>query len=82
MRVELIYTPGCNSYQNTRKLLEAVIAEERLPLTVEVVEAHVSERKIPGIFIDGHEVSAAIEQIREVLATKWKDLTHMRLPSM
>jgi hypothetical protein len=39
MRIELFYTPGCNSYKKALDILQTVIAEERLPLHVEVISA-------------------------------------------
>jgi hypothetical protein len=36
MHVELIYSPGCNSVESTLQVLETIIAEERLPIPVEV----------------------------------------------
>ena len=38
MRVELIYKPGCSFYRKTLENLETVIAEERLPIPVEIVQ--------------------------------------------
>ena len=38
MRVEVHYAPGCNSYNKAKETLETVIAEEGLPLPVELVE--------------------------------------------
>jgi|SRR5215467_2552609 len=59
MRVELIYTPGCSSYKKALNTLETAIAEERLPIPVEVVESsradslHVASHTIR---IDGHDL--------------------------
>ncbi len=38
MRVELIYTPGCKVSRKTLDNLQTVIAEEQLPIPVEVIE--------------------------------------------
>jgi len=38
MRVELIYTPGCKISRKTLDNLQMVIAEEQLPIPVEVIE--------------------------------------------
>ena len=53
MRVELIYSPGCVSYKKALSTLETVIAEERLPLHVEMVEAPKNIENSPRICIDG-----------------------------
>lgn len=55
MRVELIYTPGCNSYKRTLELLETVIAEERLPIPVELVEAGSLKSSVVSLRINGQE---------------------------
>ncbi len=39
MRIELLYTPGCSSYKKALDVLETVIAEERLPIPVELVDS-------------------------------------------
>jgi len=78
MRVELIYAPGCNSYQKILKRLEMVIAEERLPLPVELVE----EQKLqdePIIRIDGEAVGVpkvltCADAMRDALANKWREM--------
>ena len=56
MRVELIYTPGCGSYKKALSTLEMVIAEERLPIPVEMVEASRSHLGNSTIRIDGHDI--------------------------
>ena len=38
MRIELIYSPGCQSAKETLSFLERVIAEEQLPIPIELVE--------------------------------------------
>lgn len=80
MRVELIYTPGCNTYKNVRNTLEMVIAEERLPIPVELVEAGEFEAppyiRIDGLLQDSPKAHAhSHENIRAMLCRKWKELT-------
>jgi len=54
MRVELIYSPGCNTYKKALDVLETVIAEERLPIAIEITE---SDQKVkPIIRINGTEL--------------------------
>ena len=76
MRVELIYTPGCRSYLRALHTLELVIAEERLPLPIELVEE--GESKTPGLRIDGVDVPRAlqcIDTLRDTISQKWHDIT-------
>lgn len=54
MRVELIYSPGCNTYKKALDVLETVIAEERLPIAIEMQE--VSGGVKPRIRINGTEL--------------------------
>jgi hypothetical protein len=56
MRVELIYTPGCNSYRKALNTLQTVIAEEQLPIPVEMIESTCSKVVSPTIKIDGHDI--------------------------
>lgn len=78
MRVELIYAPGCSSYQKILRRLEMVIAEERLPLPVELVE----EQKLqdePILRINGEAVGApsiltCADTMRDALSNKWKEM--------
>ncbi len=58
MRIELIYAPGCSTYRRTLSVLETVIAEERLPIPVELQETE-SHKSDPFIKIDG--ISHALE---------------------
>lgn len=44
MHVELIYSPGCSSVESTLQELETIIAEERLPIPVEVRQDRRKER--------------------------------------
>lgn len=74
MRVELVYMPGCPSYRKTLELLEHVIAEERLPIPVELSESHVSGE--PMVRVDGEAVASnAIEDLRQALSARWHSLT-------
>lgn len=80
MRVELIYAPGCNSYRNARNTLETVIADEGLPIPVELVEEEGQVGGAPTIRIDGHVVHSSpkshhVDALRELLCRKWKELT-------
>ena len=77
MRVELIYAPGCSSYKLVRETLESVIAEERLPIPVEMVEEG-AETDLPKIRIDGQVVDymvATFDHLRDILCGRWKELT-------
>ncbi|MCC7530338.1 MAG: hypothetical protein IT342_17570 [Candidatus Melainabacteria bacterium] len=80
MRVELIYRPGCNSYSSVRNTLEMVIAEERLPIPVELVEA--GNQASPRIRINGNEESGithTLEGLTDLLSKKWKEITECPL---
>jgi hypothetical protein len=78
MRVELIYAPGCSSYQKVLKRLEMVIAEERLPVPIELVE----EQRLqddPMIRIDGEAVGvpkvlSCAEAMRDAISTAWTEM--------
>jgi len=81
MRVELIYAPGSSSYKSVRDTLETVIAEERLPIPVEMVEDGI-DCEPPKIRIDGQVVDyvvATFDQLREILCGRWKELTDTSL---
>lgn len=54
MRVELIYSPGCNSYKKALDVLETVIAEERLPIAIEKQECDLTHT--PVIRVNGTEL--------------------------
>ncbi len=75
MRVELIYAPGCNSYKSILRRLEMVIAEERLPVPVELIE----ERKLyedPILRINGEAVGVpTCERMRDALSNTWREMT-------
>ena len=81
MRVELVYTPGCTSYRKALSILETVIAEERLPIPVELTEA--SESQAPRIILDGETMTesahSCIEEMRSQISAKWQDLTSKML---
>lgn len=83
MRVELIYAPGCNSYTRVRNTLETVIAEERLPIPVELVERNEETSVSPMIRINDEEhdtgIHHTIEHMRDLLCRKWKELTECAL---
>ncbi len=77
MRVELVYTPGCTSFRKALDHLETVIAEERLPLPIELTES--SEKQVPRIKLDGETLAESahncVEELRQQISTKWQDLT-------
>jgi hypothetical protein len=82
MRVELIYHPGNDVYKSIHKVLEDVIAEERWPIPVEMVEDKVHSR-FPSIRVDGQIVNKkdarhTFDYLKELLGKKWAELTHMR----
>ena len=77
MRVEVIYAPGCNSYRKAISILETVIAEERYPIPVEASECSSQGHGNPSIRINGVLHSSAgqcLENLRELLSHKWKEL--------
>ncbi|HEY9681103.1 MAG TPA: hypothetical protein V6C86_05940 [Oculatellaceae cyanobacterium] len=76
MRIELVYAPGCNNYKKAKTTLEAVIAEERLPCHIEMVEHADQAHDRPAVRVDGqdHHVSH-FEALRDFLSMKWKELT-------
>jgi hypothetical protein len=55
MRVELIYSPGCSTYKKALQVLETVIAEERLPIAIEITESTGDNQ--PSIRINGITLS-------------------------
>lgn len=82
MRVEVLYAPGCSSFYKARNTLETLIAEEGLPLPVEVVEEGTQVHGVPKVRIDGKEaVSHQIEHLRETICRHWKELTEKQLTS-
>ena len=54
MRIELVYAPNCSSYRKALNVLETVIAEERLPLAIEMIEDNDSTK--PVVRINGAEL--------------------------
>jgi len=83
MRVELLYAPGCSSYNQARNQLEMVIAEERLPCPVELIEEDNQVDGSPQIRINGdhdmHSATSHSEGIRELLCRKWREITEAPL---
>lgn len=81
MRIELLYSPGCSNYKKALSMLEYIIAEEQLPLPVELVED--SRQTSPSLRIDGEvqEKSNCHETVRSNLRQKWTDRTEMQLLS-
>lgn len=104
MRVELIYTPSCKVSRKTLDNLQTVIAEERLPIPVEIIEKALSESSASHtIRIDGSDLCElpvlaqgefcrlygqksgalsgvpSIDQLRDILFHKWKELTEAPL---
>ena len=82
MRVELIYRPDNDTYKSIHKILQDIIAEEGLPIPVEMVEDKV-HTKSPSIRIDGRLISKkgvkhTFEYLHDLLCKKWAELTHMR----
>jgi len=49
MRVELVYSPGVTNYKELLESLQMVIAEERLPLSVQVIEDTLSQLEFPAV---------------------------------
>lgn len=80
MRVELIYNPKCDLYKSVHKVLQDVIAEERLPIPVEMVEDHANSNS-PYVRLDGHVIMKikhdhTFDHVREFLHKKWTEITH------
>ena len=80
MRLELLYAPGCSTYKQALNALEIVIAEERLPLPVELVEDHTENKDAPQLRIDGEIVSSkqkllqSVEMLRDIISEKWSEM--------
>lgn len=84
MRVELLYAPGCTSLAKARKTLEMAIADERLPIPIEVIEEDGQIGGSPTIRIDGDEIDSPrhhFEHLRDLLAVRWHAITHEPLLS-
>lgn len=82
MRVELLYAPGCTSYSKARTTLEMAIADERLPIPIELIEEAGQVGGSPTIRIDGAEVNSPrhhFEHLRDLLAIRWKEIHHSPL---
>ena len=80
MRVELLYAPGCTSLTKARNILETLIAEERLPIPVEVVEEDGQVGGSPTVRINGHDNKVhCVETLRDTLNLRWKELTEAPL---
>jgi hypothetical protein len=82
MRIELLYSPGCNTYKKALSTLEHIIAEERLPLPVELVEDNYRTKGEPHVRIDGELLSllgkkshSYLEHVHEILCHKWTERT-------
>jgi len=83
MRIELLYSPGCNTYKKALSTLEHIIAEERLPLPVELVEDNYLSEGKPHVRIDGEllallgkKTHTYLDHVQEVLCHKWRERTH------
>ncbi len=80
MRVEVLYSPGCKISKCVRNTLETVIAEERLPIHVEMIETEEEGSASPRVRIDGDEVRphntpTNFEHFRDLLCRRWHELT-------
>jgi hypothetical protein len=79
MRIELLYAPGCNTYAKARNTLETLIAEERLPISVECVEEVGQQHDDPILRVDGGDhhrfETQGSETLRDLLIRTWKELT-------
>jgi hypothetical protein len=79
MRVELLYHPECNLYKSVHRILEDVIAEERLPIPVEMVEDK-AHSKAPSIRIDGHVIfiktGSTFDHLQSIVSKKWAEVNH------
>jgi hypothetical protein len=71
MRVELLYAPGCLVSRRALDSLQTIIAEEGLPLPVEMTETTGNS----VIKIDGDEIACGshIEQLRALMSKKWME---------
>ncbi len=67
-------------YKAVHKVLEDVIAEERLPIPVEMVEDQIHVNS-PAIRIDGHfifkvKTGHGFEHLRDVVQKKWSEINN------
>ncbi len=79
MRVELLYAPGCTSFSKARTTLEMAIADERLPIPIEMIEELGQIGGSPTIRINGNVINSAqhhFEHLRNLLALRWKEINH------
>jgi hypothetical protein len=84
MRVELLYAPGCSSYKSARNTLETLIAQEGLPVPIELVENTEQKHGEPQLRIHGNNVhtssaSQHIEHMRDAICKHWQELTGEQL---
>jgi hypothetical protein len=84
MRVELVYRPDSRTYRSVQKMLEDIIAEEHLPIPVEMIED--KNVNFPSIRIDGRIVNKkgirhTFEYLRDLISNRWAELTHMHRAS-
>ena len=82
MRVELLYAPGCTIHSQYRQTLEMAIADERLPIPVEMIEEAGQVNGLPSIRINGTTVNSPIhcfETLRKLLSCHWKEITERPL---
>jgi hypothetical protein len=80
MRVEVLYSPGCKASKSVKSTLETVIAEERLPVHVEMIETEEEDSAPPRVRIDGNEIrhnntAGSFEHFRDLLCGRWHELT-------
>lgn len=83
MRVELFYTPGCGTARKAQGALEAAIAEERLPLPVQMKESQ--EHRLPVIMLDGEPINKhhcfdehCLDDLRDEISRRWNAFTTVR----
>ncbi len=81
MRIELLYSPGCSNYKKALNNLEYIIAEERLPLPVHLVENSANVEGEPTVQINGVLISRSqpknpqcLEHVREAISHKWHEV--------
>jgi len=84
MRIELLYSPGCSNYKKALNTLEYIIAEERLPLPVHLVENSSNKEGEPTVQINGVLIhksqpskaknSMCLEHVREAISHKWHEV--------
>jgi hypothetical protein len=87
MRVELLYAPGCSSYKKARNTLETVIAEEGLPVPVELIEEAGQVDGSPMLRINGNVLHGSpvlqhVEHVRDAICRHWKEITEHPLSGL